>query len=184
MVVELMKQHPGNDTCSILSGPGVKFQWQQKLVSAYDLSISKGGQYHLSKSNCAHFLIDVSGIVRAISSSSSHTLQAGGFVFFPPQSDIEIDGNENAGCVLLENRLFKKKPAPAKDRRFHCFPPSHPGAADFPLTNIYCIKDIRTKTFRLFNNGLVVRCVFLAADDEVCAAVVEVCADPWSRENA
>ena len=86
MVVELMKRDPGNDTCSILSGPGVKFQWQQKSVSAYDLSIPKGGKYHLPKSNCAYLLI---------------RLHAGGFVFFPPQSDIEIDGNENAGCVLL-----------------------------------------------------------------------------------
>lgn len=88
MVVELMKQYPDNDACSILSGPGVKFQWQQKLVSAYDLFIPKGGKYHLPKSNCAYFLINVSG-------------KAGGFVFFPPQSDIEIDGTENAGCVLL-----------------------------------------------------------------------------------
>jgi hypothetical protein len=101
MVVELMKQHPGNDTCSILSGPGVKFQWQQKSVSAYALSIPKGGQYHLQKSNCAWFLIDVSGIVRAVSSGGNQPLQAGGFVYFPPQSELEIDGNENAGCVLL-----------------------------------------------------------------------------------
>lgn len=86
MVVELVKQYSGNDTCSILSGAGVKFQWRKKSVSAYDLSVPKGGKYYLPKSNCAYLLI---------------RLQAGGFVFFPPQSDIEIDGNEKAGCVLL-----------------------------------------------------------------------------------
>ena len=103
MVVELMKPYPGNDTCSVLSGsgPGVKFQWKEKSVSAYDLFIPKGGKCHLPKSDCAYFLIDISGMVSAVSSRGSQPLQAGGFVFFPPQSDIEIDGNENAGCVLL-----------------------------------------------------------------------------------
>lgn len=104
MVIEMVKQYSGNDTCSIISQPGVKFQWQQKLVRVYNLDITKGKKYNLPKSNCAYLLIDISGIVTTSLAGSIHTLQADGFAFFPPQSNIEIDANnkENAVCVLLE----------------------------------------------------------------------------------
>ncbi|MEO6870318.1 MAG: hypothetical protein ABI168_11770 [Ginsengibacter sp.] len=104
MVVEMKKQHGGNATCSILSEPGIKFQWQQKLVSAYNLDISKGSQYNLPKSNCGYILIDISGIVTVVSSGSMHSMEAGGFIFFPRQSNIKIGGNNNeiAAFTLLE----------------------------------------------------------------------------------
>jgi hypothetical protein len=104
MDIELVKQKPNDDTCSIISQKGVKFQWLQKLVRVYNLDIAKSKQYNLPKSSCAYLLIDISGIVTAVSSGNIHSLQAGGFVFFAPQSDIQIAGNnkENAMCVLLE----------------------------------------------------------------------------------
>ncbi len=104
IVIEMLKKHPGNDTCSIISQPGVRFQWQQKLVMVYNLDIAKGKQYNLSKSNCAYLLIDISGSVTTSSSGSMRSLQANGFVFFPAQSNIKIDANnkENVACILLQ----------------------------------------------------------------------------------
>ncbi len=104
MVAELVNQHPASDTCSINPGPGVKFQWQQKLVSAYTLDITNSRPYHLPKSNCAYLLIGISGNITTISHGNKHSLQTGSFVFFPSQNDIDINsGNQgNAGCVLLE----------------------------------------------------------------------------------
>jgi hypothetical protein len=104
LVVELVKQHSGDDTCSNLSQPGMKWQWQEKLVSAYKLDIREGQHYHLPKSNCAWLLIDISGVISAGSPGSIHSLQANDFVFFPPQRGIEIKcrHKEAARCVLLE----------------------------------------------------------------------------------
>jgi hypothetical protein len=103
-VVELSKQHPAGDTCPILSQPDTKFQWSQKSVSAYYIDIAKSGKYKLPKSNCAYFLIDVSGAVTTASSGDTHSLESDGFQFFSPQKDIEINsGNkENARCILLQ----------------------------------------------------------------------------------
>lgn len=110
MVVELTKKHRDNDTCAIISQPSVKFQWQQPLVRAYyldivtDKDIATNKRYSLPKSNCAYLLIDLSGTVKVVSSGSMRSLQVDDFVFFPPQSDVEINGGnaENAHCVLLE----------------------------------------------------------------------------------
>jgi hypothetical protein len=104
MDIELVKQKPNDDTCSIISQTGIKLQWLKKLVRTYQLDIATGKQYNIPKSNCAYLLIDISGIVTAVSSGSIRSLQAGGFIFFPPQSDMQINGNnkENADCVLLE----------------------------------------------------------------------------------
>ena len=110
MVVEMTKKHPDNDTCAIISQPGIKFQWQQPSVRAYYIDVAKDKQYSLPGSNCAYLLIDVSGTVKVGSSSSirssGHTrpLHAGEYAFFPPQSSVDINGgnNENARCVLLE----------------------------------------------------------------------------------
>ena len=104
MDIELVKQHPNKDTCSIISQPDIQFKWLQKLVRVYNLDISKGKQYHLPKSNCAHLLIDISGIITTASSGSIRSVQAGGYVYFAPQSTIEISGSNKADseCVLLE----------------------------------------------------------------------------------
>jgi hypothetical protein len=103
-VVEMTKKHRDNDTCAILSQPGVTFQWQQPFVRAYYLDIGKDKQYRLPKSNCAYLLIDVSGTIKTVSSGGMRPLQADDFVFFPPRSGIAINGGnkENAHCVLLE----------------------------------------------------------------------------------
>ena len=104
MVVEMTKEHRDIDTCVILSQPGITFQWQQPLVRAYYIDLAKDKRYSLPRSNCAYLLIDVSGIVKVVSSGSMRPLHADEFVFFPPQSGVEINGgsNENAHCVLLE----------------------------------------------------------------------------------
>jgi hypothetical protein len=104
MDIELVKQKPSDDSCSLIDQAGVKFQWSKKLVRVYNIDIPNGKQYNLPKSNCSHLLIDVSGIITTASSGSVHTIQPGGFVFFPPNASIQIAGNnkENATCVLLE----------------------------------------------------------------------------------
>jgi len=103
MVVELLKRHSANDTCTILPQPIWKLQWQNKLVRVYKFEIGRGNKYKLSKSNCAYLMIDVSGTIIATSSGNSSSLNANGFAFFPPQSDIEIRGNNKySQCVLLE----------------------------------------------------------------------------------
>src|SRR5258707_11928593 len=102
MVVDLIKQHPSNDTCSILSKEGVDLQWQTKLVSTYKLTLAKGKFRKLPKSNCAYLLIRISGAkTRARSASRSATSD---FRFFPPLSEVEIKGinNDNTMCILLE----------------------------------------------------------------------------------
>lgn len=107
IVVELLKQHIGDDTCSIITQPDIKFQWQQKKVSAYYLDIARGGQYSLPKSNCAYLLIDISGGITTVSSDGrggTRSLQADGFAFYLPHNDIKINGSnaENARVVLLQ----------------------------------------------------------------------------------
>jgi hypothetical protein len=95
-VAELSKRPPAKDSCPILSQPGVGFQWQQKAVTAYYLDIPNNQPYHLPPSGCARLLIDITGTL----STGSRALQPDNFVFFPPQSKIEIKGN--AHCILLE----------------------------------------------------------------------------------
>ena len=104
MDIELVKKKPNEDTCSILSQSGVKLQWLQKLVRTYRLDIVQSKQYNLPKSSCAYLLIDISGIITTASSGSIRSVQSGGYIFFPPQSDIQISGNNrgDAQCVLLE----------------------------------------------------------------------------------
>ncbi len=104
MDIELVKQKPANDSCALINEDGIKFQWSKKLVCVYNIDISSGKQYNVLKSNCAHLLIDVSGMIATASSGSVHTIKAGNFLFFPPQNDIQIASNtkENANCVLLE----------------------------------------------------------------------------------
>jgi hypothetical protein len=103
MDIELPKQNPNKDTSEIISQPGVKFQWQKKLVRVYNLDINEGVKLKLPKSNCAYLLIDISGKATT-SFNGKKLLKTGDFIFFPPQSNIEInnDDKQNASCVLLE----------------------------------------------------------------------------------
>ena len=103
MDIELVKKKPSPDSCAVLSQKGIKLQWIQKLVRSYNLKIAKGKEIDIAKSNCAYLLIDVSGSVGTISPGSMHMIKDGGFVFFPPQSEIKISSNNSdAVCVLLE----------------------------------------------------------------------------------
>jgi hypothetical protein len=104
MDIELVKQKPNDDSCALIDQPGIKFQWSKKLVRVYNIDISGGKQYNVLKSNCAQLLIDISGMIATASSGSVHTIKQGNFIFFPPNSDIQIAANnkENASCVLLE----------------------------------------------------------------------------------
>jgi hypothetical protein len=102
-VAEVVKQQPGKDTCSIISQSGVQFQWREKLVRAYYVDIAKGTQFNLPKSACAHLLINISGDITTSSSGSMQPISPNGFLFFPPQKNIRIDGGkENSRCILLE----------------------------------------------------------------------------------
>jgi hypothetical protein len=104
MDIELVRQQPGQDTCLIINQSGVNLQWQQPLVRAYNMEIKKGGSYTLAKTGCAHLLIDISGMVTTAAGGTVRTIQSGGFVFFPPNSNIQIGSNNTdiATCVLLE----------------------------------------------------------------------------------
>jgi hypothetical protein len=103
LVVELARPHPGGAACPTLSRPGLSFQWKQSFVQAYYLQLTDGQPCRLTGSNCARFLIDLSGTTTAISKEGTFTRQPDGFVFFPPGNDIDIRGN-NTRCILLEIR--------------------------------------------------------------------------------
>lgn len=100
-VVELVKQHLGSDTCSILSLTGAKLQWQKKWVRAYQLKIDKGEPIYLPKSNCAYLVMNISGVT---SVDLKNSMQSDDFLFVPPQREIKIytGHKETAECVLLE----------------------------------------------------------------------------------
>jgi len=103
MDIELVKKNPFPDSCAVLSQPGIKLKWQQKLVRSYNISVEKGKEYDIPKSNCAYLLIDISGSVAAIAASNMRIIKESGFIFFPPQAEIKISStNSAAECVLLE----------------------------------------------------------------------------------
>ena len=103
MDIELVKKSPSPDSCSVLSQDGIKLQWRRKMVRSYNISVEKGKEYDIPKSNCAYLLIDISGSVAAIAASSMRIIKESGFIFFPPQAEIKISSNNSsAECVLLE----------------------------------------------------------------------------------
>lgn len=104
MVVEMVKQHPDDDTCSVISEPDIRIEVSQKMVRAYYLEIAKSSERVLPKSNCAYLLINISGGFTVIYEGSICKLQTNDFVFFPPQREIRIkgSGDEHARSVLLE----------------------------------------------------------------------------------
>jgi hypothetical protein len=104
MVVEILRQNPVHDSCSIPFQPGLSLKSRQKSVGIYSMDVISGKQVRLPKSTCAYLLIGVSGAMTAVSSNKKTQLQSGEFVFFPPQSKIAINGGEegNANCVLLQ----------------------------------------------------------------------------------
>jgi|HubBroStandDraft_6_1064221.scaffolds.fasta_scaffold178838_2 hypothetical protein len=103
MDIELVKQQTGHDTCLTINQSGIKLQWQQPLVRTYNMEINQGISFAIPKSACAHLLIDISGVITTAAGATVRTIQDGGFVFFPPNSNIQISSNKNiANCVLLE----------------------------------------------------------------------------------
>jgi hypothetical protein len=99
MDIELVKKEPAKDSCEIISQPGFHLQIVKKLVHVYTIDVFAKKIAEIPTSNCAHLLIDISGTVTA----NEHSLTAGKFYFFPPQSKIGItSGTGNAKCVLLE----------------------------------------------------------------------------------
>jgi hypothetical protein len=104
VVIELLRQIQGNDSCTIPIQPGIRFNWQQKSVSVYHVDLASSEHYHFPNSKCAYLLIDISGIITAVYSGITNQLEAGGFIFFPSQSNGIINGSnkENASCILLE----------------------------------------------------------------------------------
>jgi hypothetical protein len=104
MVVEMVKHHPDDDGCPVISEPDMMPEVLQKMVRAYQLDITQSGQYLLPKSNCAYLLINISGGFSVIEEGIICRLQPNDFVFFPPQREIRIkgSGDEHARSVLLE----------------------------------------------------------------------------------
>jgi hypothetical protein len=99
MDIELAKKEPGKDPCEIISEPDFHLQITKPLVHVYTIDVNAKKIAEIPTSNCAHLLIDISGTVTA----NEHSLTAGKFYFFPPQSKIGItSGTGNAKCVLLE----------------------------------------------------------------------------------
>ncbi|HEY4874098.1 MAG TPA: hypothetical protein VIH86_00870 [Puia sp.] len=99
MDIELAKKEPVKDSCEIISQPDFHLQITKRLVRVYTIDVYGKKIAEIPTSNCAHLLIDISGTVNA----NEHSLTAGKFYFFPPQSKIEItSGMGNAECVLLE----------------------------------------------------------------------------------
>lgn len=104
LVIELVNQHPAKDNNTIISLPGVKFQWQQKLVRAYTLEIQKDKQFDIPESDLGYLLIDFSGNARVTFEGNMQSLEPRDYVFFSPKSKIKIGAmdRERAACVLLE----------------------------------------------------------------------------------
>ena len=95
-VVELAKKPVTNDSCPILSQPGIILQIQQSQVKAYSIDIGNDHPLHLESSLCARLLIAITGAV----SAAGATLTPDHYQFFPPKTPIELKGD--AHCVLLE----------------------------------------------------------------------------------
>jgi hypothetical protein len=104
LVAELPNHAEKKDTCSILSGPSLKFLWKQKSVRTYRVDISAGEKYNLASSTCAYLLIVYMGFVKIIYPGNTHFYAPGSFVFISADSAAEINNmsEQNAGCVLLE----------------------------------------------------------------------------------
>jgi hypothetical protein len=103
MDIELVRKPPYGDSCQLITDNSAHLQWRQKEVRTYKLKLGPGNQLHIPESNCAHLLITVTGILTATSNAHMHTMQAGGYVFFPPQSPIDLGSMKDGGdAILLE----------------------------------------------------------------------------------
>jgi hypothetical protein len=103
LVVELAKKPQGKDTCPIITQPGVKFQWKQALVSAYDVDLAAGDTCRLPASNGGRLVIAIEGNSSTLSAGVSHLLRPDGFVFVSARKKMEIAaGSQAARCILLE----------------------------------------------------------------------------------
>jgi|SRR5580704_15866921 hypothetical protein len=67
---------------------------QEKPIESKYIDLAAGGDYHLSKSSHARFLVAITGTPRA--------LRPDGFLFIPPQSELTLDGAGSSRCLMLE----------------------------------------------------------------------------------
>jgi len=106
MDIELLKKPAGKDSCQGLNQPGINLQIQKPQVKVYKMEIPKGVPYKLSKSDCAYLLVSISGIITTAVGGSVKTIQSGGYVYFPPGSNIQIGvtNSDNVSCIILELR--------------------------------------------------------------------------------
>jgi hypothetical protein len=104
LVVEVAKKPPGIDTCPIIAQPDVKLQWQQALVSAYDVDLPAGDTCRLPASNGGRLVIAIAGNSSILSAGINRLLRPDGFVFVPPYKKMEIAAGSQADarCILLE----------------------------------------------------------------------------------
>lgn len=100
MDIELVKKEPSPDSCSALQQNNIETTLNEKLVRTYKIDVAAHQSININKSSCAHLLICISGAIN----TSNKKIKTGDYVFFNPNTTININNNEseNANCVLLE----------------------------------------------------------------------------------
>lgn len=100
MDIELAKQAPSADSCAGLQQKNIETTINEKLVRVYKFDLNNQKSVNISKNNCAHLLICISGEIKV----TGKTIKTGAYIFFGPETDVSISNhqNNNTTCVLLE----------------------------------------------------------------------------------
>jgi hypothetical protein len=100
MDIELVKKDPSADSCAALEQNNIETAINEKLVRAYKLNLTAHQSLNISKNNCAHLLVCISGEVK----TPNKKLTTGEYVFFNPNTGLSVNNNQTstAICVLLE----------------------------------------------------------------------------------
>jgi hypothetical protein len=95
-VVELAKDPVIEDSCPILTQPGMTLRHHEPRVNVYSLDLTGTQPLHLPPAPCARLLIAITGTV----SAGGPPLTPDQYRFFPPKTPIDLKGA--ARCILLE----------------------------------------------------------------------------------
>lgn len=99
MDIELVKKEPSANDCPVLNGTNIKAPVDEKLVTAYQISVATNQEMQFSKSSCAYLLVCIEGKIKA-----GTTISTGEYIFFNPGESFTIinQKNEAASIVLLQ----------------------------------------------------------------------------------
>ncbi|MBS1747450.1 MAG: hypothetical protein JST21_14885 [Bacteroidetes bacterium] len=99
MDIELVKKEPSANDGPLLSETGIKTAINEKLVTAYQVTVVSNQTLQINKSSCAYLLICISGKIKA-----NKTITSGEYIFFKPGEEFTIfnQKNEAASIVLLQ----------------------------------------------------------------------------------